>query len=238
MDEAAAKLRTEIDSMPTELDEIDPPVDATRDRAAGVEEGDRHRVEGPARTHRAGTRRHSGQRRRLTRTWQAEKAVGAARSARSASRSRRSSRDRTRRARLRPEQGRRAEVRPTARRLQDVGRGRNSRCRVQRAERCSRGSGEDDIAAVVSRWTGVPVTSLLEGESEKLLHLADELHERVVGQDEAVAGRGRGRGPRPRRIERPRQRPSAASCSSARPAWARPNSPELWPTSCSTTSEP
>ncbi|HJZ89613.1 MAG TPA: ATP-dependent chaperone ClpB [Gemmataceae bacterium] len=46
--------------------------------------------------------------------------------------------------------------------------------------------GEEDIAAVVSRWTGVPVTKLLEGEKEKLLHLEDELHKRVIGQDEAV----------------------------------------------------
>src|SRR5207247_11265101 len=46
--------------------------------------------------------------------------------------------------------------------------------------------GEEDIAAVVSRWTGVPVTKLLEGEKEKLLHLADEVHKRVIGQDEAV----------------------------------------------------
>ncbi|MCU0705556.1 MAG: AAA family ATPase, partial [Fimbriiglobus sp.] len=46
--------------------------------------------------------------------------------------------------------------------------------------------GEEDIAAVVSRWTGVPVTKLLSGEKEKLLHLEDELHQRVIGQDEAV----------------------------------------------------
>jgi ATP-dependent Clp protease ATP-binding subunit ClpB len=45
---------------------------------------------------------------------------------------------------------------------------------------------EDDIAEVVSRWTGVPVTKLLEGEMQKLLHLDDELHRRVIGQDEAV----------------------------------------------------
>ncbi len=46
--------------------------------------------------------------------------------------------------------------------------------------------GEEDIAAVVSRWTHIPVTKLLEGEKEKLLHLEDELHKRVIGQDEAV----------------------------------------------------
>lgn len=46
--------------------------------------------------------------------------------------------------------------------------------------------GEEDIADVVSRWTGVPVSKLLEGELQKLLHLQEELHRRVVGQDEAV----------------------------------------------------
>jgi ATP-dependent Clp protease ATP-binding subunit ClpB len=45
---------------------------------------------------------------------------------------------------------------------------------------------EDDIAAVVSRWTGIPVLKLLEGEKEKLLHLGEHLHKRVIGQDEAV----------------------------------------------------
>jgi ATP-dependent Clp protease ATP-binding subunit ClpB len=45
---------------------------------------------------------------------------------------------------------------------------------------------EEDIAQVVSRWTGVPVSKLLEGEMQKLLHLEDDLHLRVIGQDEAV----------------------------------------------------
>ncbi len=44
----------------------------------------------------------------------------------------------------------------------------------------------DDIADVVSRWTGIPVNRMLESEREKLLHLEDELHRRVVGQDEAI----------------------------------------------------
>ncbi|HEY6029495.1 MAG TPA: AAA family ATPase, partial [Gaiellaceae bacterium] len=46
---------------------------------------------------------------------------------------------------------------------------------------------EDDIAAVVARWTGIPVSRLLEGETEKLIHMEERLHQRVVGQDEAVA---------------------------------------------------
>ena len=44
----------------------------------------------------------------------------------------------------------------------------------------------DDIAEVVSRWTGIPVTKMMKSEREKLLHLEDELHKRVIGQDEAI----------------------------------------------------
>src|SRR5256885_609568 len=45
---------------------------------------------------------------------------------------------------------------------------------------------EDDVAAIVARWTGIPVDRLLEGETEKLIHMEERLHQRVVGQDEAV----------------------------------------------------
>src|SRR5947207_11208688 len=45
---------------------------------------------------------------------------------------------------------------------------------------------EDDVAAVVARWTGIPVDRLLEGGTEKLIHMEERLHQRVVGQDEAV----------------------------------------------------
>jgi ATP-dependent Clp protease ATP-binding subunit ClpB len=45
---------------------------------------------------------------------------------------------------------------------------------------------EDDVAEVVARWTGIPVSRLLEGETEKLIHMEERLHERVVGQAEAV----------------------------------------------------
>src|SRR5438270_868096 len=46
---------------------------------------------------------------------------------------------------------------------------------------------EDDIASVVGRWTGIPVDRLLEGETQKLIHMEERLHQRVVGQDEAVS---------------------------------------------------
>ena len=45
---------------------------------------------------------------------------------------------------------------------------------------------EEEISRIVARWTGIPVAKLMEGEREKLLHLEDELHQRVIGQDEAV----------------------------------------------------
>lgn len=44
----------------------------------------------------------------------------------------------------------------------------------------------EEISSIVAKWTGIPVSKLMEGEKEKLLHLSDELHKRVVGQDEAV----------------------------------------------------
>ena len=45
----------------------------------------------------------------------------------------------------------------------------------------------EDIAEVVSRWTGIPVTRMLQSERDKLLHLEEELHKRVIGQDEAIS---------------------------------------------------
>src|SRR3954467_3228990 len=45
----------------------------------------------------------------------------------------------------------------------------------------------DEIAEVVARWTGIPVSRMLEGEVEKLIHMEERLHRRVIGQDEAVA---------------------------------------------------
>jgi len=95
---------------------------------------------------------------------------------------------------------------------------------------------EEDVAAIVSRWTGIPVSKMLEGEVQKLLHMEDSLRERVVGQEEAVAAvsqavrRARGRACRsePPRPDR--------SCSWAPRASARRSWPGPWPNSCSMTS--
>ena len=95
---------------------------------------------------------------------------------------------------------------------------------------------EDDIAAVVSTWTGIPVSRLLEGEVEKLIHMEERLHQRVVGQDqavEAVANALAARALRPSGSETGR---SARSSSSGRPASGRRSWPARSPSSCSTTS--
>ncbi len=44
----------------------------------------------------------------------------------------------------------------------------------------------DDIAQVLAQWTGIPVSQMLEAESERLLHMEERLHERIIGQDEAI----------------------------------------------------
>ena len=93
----------------------------------------------------------------------------------------------------------------------------------------------DQIAGVVSRWTGIPVDRMLEGEREKLLKMEDALAKRVVGQREAVdavstavrRARAGLQDPEPadRLVHVPRARRA-----SARPSWRR-----RWPRSCSTT---
>ena len=65
--------------------------------------------------------------------------------------------------------------------LDNSGQPGNSASRLVREEVTA-----DDIAEVVSRWTGIPVTRMMQSEREKLLHLEEELHKRVIGQDEAI----------------------------------------------------
>ena len=83
--------------------------------------------------------------------------------------------------------------------------------------------GAEEIAQVVARWTGIPVSRLLEGETQKLVQMEQRLHERVIGQDEAVRAVSsavqRARAPGCRT---PTGR-SARSSSWARPAWAKPS---------------
>jgi ATP-dependent Clp protease ATP-binding subunit ClpB len=88
---------------------------------------------------------------------------------------------------LRPEQGRRAEARAHPRGWRSCSR-RGAEDRERRAADAllREEVTDEEIAEIVARWTGIPVTRLVEGEREKLLKLDEILHERVIGQDEAV----------------------------------------------------
>ncbi len=82
---------------------------------------------------------------------------------------------------------------------------------------------EEEIAEVVSKWTGIPVSRMLEGEREKLLRMEEALQERVIGQSEAVDGRSPMPSAGPAPACRTRIAPMARFCSSAPPVSARPN---------------
>ena len=97
---------------------------------------------------------------------------------------------------------------------------------------------EEDIAEVVSRWTGIPVSKLLEGEMQKLLHLDEELHQRVIGQDEAVTAVAEAVVRARSGLKDPNRPIGSLHLPRARPASARPSWPAPWPSSCSTTNGP
>jgi ATP-dependent Clp protease ATP-binding subunit ClpB len=187
VDEAAAKLRTEIDSMPSELDEIH-----RRVMQLEIEREALKKEKDPASKERLAKLQKeladlSEREKALRAQWQAEKEVvqrlGNLREAIEKARQEyEQAKDRGDYARasellhgqlhaletkLKEEEERLASQQTTARLVkQEVD--------------------AEDIAEVVSRWTGIPVSKLMEGEIQKLLQLEDELHKRVIGQDEAV----------------------------------------------------
>ena len=95
---------------------------------------------------------------------------------------------------------------------------------------------EEDIAEVVARWTGIPVARMMEGEVQKLLQMEERLHQRVIGQDEAIEAVVERGPPRAGGPAGPEPAARLASSSSARPASARRSWRGPWPSSCSTTS--
>jgi ATP-dependent Clp protease ATP-binding subunit ClpB len=187
VDEAAAKLRTEIDSMPTELDEISRRVMQLEiEREALKKEPDpasRERLE-KLEKELAELRSRADA---LRAQWQAEKqAVQRLRSLREQIEQTRieveqaeRQYDLNRAAELR--YGKLAELERRLKAEEETLAKKQGQFRLIKEE-----VSEEDIAEVVSRWTGVPVTKLLEGELQKLLGLEQELHRRVIGQDEAV----------------------------------------------------
>ena len=187
MDEAAARLRTEIDSMPTELDEVSRRVlQLEIEREALRKETDqasRLRLE-KLEKELADCQAEAGA---LTARWEMEKnSIGQLRSLKEEI-------EQTRRAIEKAERdydlNRVAELKygKLAQLERDLADGE---ARLQSEQGPSRllkeEVDEDDIAAIISRWTGIPVAKLLEGEREKLLHLGALLHQRLIGQEEAV----------------------------------------------------
>ena len=187
IDEAAARLRTEIDSMPTELDEVSRRVlQLEIEREALRKETDqasRLRLE-KLEKELADCQAEAGA---LTARWEMEKnSIGQLRSLKEDI-------EQTRRAIEKAERdydlNRVAELKygKLAQLERDLADGE---ARLQSEQGPSRllkeEVDEDDIAAIISRWTGIPVAKLLEGEREKLLHLGALLHQRLIGQEEAV----------------------------------------------------
>ncbi|HJZ95922.1 MAG TPA: ATP-dependent chaperone ClpB [Candidatus Solibacter sp.] len=183
VDEAAARLRTEIDSMPAELDETRRRIMQLEiEREALRKETDKASKERLAKLEKelADLKAESDA---LMARWQAEK---------SAVQKLRSLREQVEQTKTEIEQ---AERQYDLNRAAELKYGKLAGLEKELAAEQEKQTksqllkdavDEEDIARVVSRWTGVPVTRLLEGEMQKLLHLEDELHQRLVGQDEAV----------------------------------------------------
>ena len=187
IDEAAARLRTEIDSKPQPLDEADRQIMQLEiEREALKKEKDKaskdrlNKLEGEI----AEWREKSNA---LTARWQAEKqAIGELRSLK----------EKLEQTRLEMERAERAADLEKAARLR-YGEQRQLEEQIHTAEERLKSMQREhpllkeevdaeEIAAIVARWTGIPVSKLLEGETQKLLRMEQGLHERVVGQDDAV----------------------------------------------------
>ena len=187
IDEAAAKLRTEIDSMPAELDEVSRRVMQLEiEREALRKETDKaskSRLE-KLQKELAELRSESDA---LRARWESEKGtIGALRDLR---REIEATKVEIGKAEREYDLNRVAELKYGTLAQLD----RNLAAAEEQLATAASGPrlmkeevGEDDIAEVVARWTGIPVSRLLEGEMQKLLQLDDHLHQRVIGQDEAV----------------------------------------------------
>src|ERR671931_554643 len=187
VDEACAMIRTEIDSMPAELDEVTRRMMQLQiEEAALTKEKDKasqERLE-HLRQELADLKEQSGA---MRAQWEAEKqAIGKIRELR----------EEIEQVKRQIEQAERAY---DLNRAAELRHGRlpalESRLKADEAQLTEKQAGkrllreevtEDEIAEIVSRWTGIPVTRLVEGERDKLLRLDEILHQRVVGQDEAV----------------------------------------------------
>ena len=185
VDEAASKLRIEIDSMPTEIDVVE-----RRKRQLEIERVALEKETDPASRERLSSLNEElaeleVQIGTMTSHWEAEKqAIGAIRSLKEELESLRAQMERE------TDLEKAAEIRygripELDRRIAAATEQLNVLQHDQRMLKEEVDS--EDIAEVVSKWTGVPVSRLMEGEMQKLVHLEDLLHRRVIGQDTAVS---------------------------------------------------
>ena len=185
MDEAAAKLRMERDSVPEELDEITRRLKQLEiEREAIKRENDKPKIEQLDKE----IAELRDQEKQFRAKWEGERALV-----------NKIQEDKQQMENLRLE-AERAEREGNYGRVAEIRYGRlkvleDDIAKIQAQLRSTQGGDAmvreevtaDDIAEVVSRWTGIPVTRMMQSEREKLLHLEEELHKRVIGQDEAIA---------------------------------------------------
>ena len=189
IDEAASRLKIEIDSMPTEIDEVERRIQQLEiEREALKKENDE--------ASKARLRGARGRARRAARALRRDEGALAEREGARSTRSRRPRRG-SRRPAARPS-GPSATPTSSGPRSSATARSpswrRRSPSRRRGSPSCTPSGGsmlteevtEEDVAEVVAKWTGIPVSRLMEGEVEKLIQMEERLHERVIGQDEAI----------------------------------------------------
>jgi ATP-dependent Clp protease ATP-binding subunit ClpB len=187
IDEAAARLRTEIDSLPAELDELERQIRQLEiERQALKKETDKASKERLAALERQ-LAELSEQRTSLRSRWDQEKeAIGRIRSLKAKLEEVRADADRAERA---ADFGKAAELRygKAVELEKQIVEANAKLAQLQGGHALLKEEvTEEDIAEIVSRWTRIPVSRLMEGEVAKLIEMEQRLHDRVIGQDEAV----------------------------------------------------
>ena len=188
IDEAAASLRMQIDSMPVEIDEIERRIlQLEIERQALLKESDAHSKERRAQIEKELAKLKEESNAKKAR-WEAEKeAIGKIRKRKEHIEQLKAEEQRYERA---GELAKVAEIRygKIAAAERELQQAQQKFASVQKdAPMLKEEVDEEDIAKIVSKWTGIPAGRLLEGEAQKLVHMEERLRQRVVGQDDALA---------------------------------------------------
>ncbi len=190
IDEAASSLRIEIDSLPTEIDEVERRIMQLEIELTSLE---KEKDEASAGRREAIERELAELRERssaMKAEWQREKeSISQVREKKARLEEARAEVERAERAAdlQRAAELRYGEIPELEKELAELESQQDGGGPGARATFLKEEVDAEDVAEVVARWTGIPVSRLLEGEVEKLVHMEEHLHERVIGQDEAVA---------------------------------------------------